>query len=77
VAEIAEVTGAERPRPPRSDLDARLAQMLLYAMELDSRHLRAYGALSDDAAGYLDAQSRRLSDLTKLLIDRTSRHPRA
>ena len=69
VAEIAEVTGAQRPRPHGSELHAKLAQMLVQAMELDSRRLRAYGELSPEAAGYLDEQSRRLSELTTRLID--------
>ena len=72
VTEIADVTGAQRPRPEGNELGAKLAQMLVYALELDSRHLRAYGALPADAAAYLDEQSRRLSDLTTGLIDRTS-----
>jgi hypothetical protein len=76
LAEIAAVTGAERPRPQGNELNAKLAQMLVYAMELDSSHLRAYGALPDEAADYLDEQSRRLSDLTMRLIDSTTRDQR-
>lgn len=76
VAEIAETTGAERPPPRGNEINAKLAQMLVYAMELDSRHIRAYGAVPDDAAVYLDEQSRRLSELTTQLIDRTGRDRR-
>jgi len=68
VLEIAEVTGAKAPRPRRNELEAKLAQMLVYAMELDSRRLRPYGELSAEAADYLDEQSRRLSELTMELI---------
>jgi hypothetical protein len=71
VAEIVEVTGAEKPRPRGNELNAKLAQMLVYALELDSRHLRAYGELSAEAADYLDEQSRRLSELTMRLMDTT------
>lgn len=42
LAEIAEVTGAKGPRPKRNELHAKLAQMLVHAMELDSGRLRAY-----------------------------------
>jgi hypothetical protein len=33
VAEIAEITGAKAPRPKRNELHAKLAQMLVHAME--------------------------------------------
>jgi hypothetical protein len=72
LAEIAEVTGAKGPRPKGNELHAKLAEMLVHAMELDSRRLRAYGELPADAAAYLDEQSRRLSELTMRLIDRTT-----
>jgi hypothetical protein len=72
VAEIGETTGAERLPPRGNEINAKLAQMLVYAMELDSGHIRAYGAVPDDAAVYLDEQSRRLSELTMRLIDSTS-----
>jgi hypothetical protein len=76
VREIAEVTGAKAPRPKGNELQAKLAQMLVHAMELDSRHLRAYGELPAEAADYLDEQSRRLSELTMRLIDSTARAQR-
>lgn len=76
LAEIAEVTGAKAPRPKGNELHAKLAQMLVHAMELDSRRLRAYGELPAEAADYLDEQSRRLSELTMRLIDRTPRAQR-
>lgn len=69
VAEIAEMTGAEKPRQSGNELNAKLAQMLVHAMELDSRRLRAYGELPAEAAEYLDEQSRRLSELTMRLMD--------
>jgi hypothetical protein len=69
LAEIAGATGAELPRPRAGELNAQLAQMLVHALELDSHHLRAYGELPDDAAAYLDEQSRHLSELTMRLID--------
>jgi hypothetical protein len=72
LAEIAEVTGAKAPRPKGNEVHAKLAQMLVHAMELDSRRLRSYGELSAEAADYLDEQSRRLSELTMQLIDRTT-----
>ena len=59
------------PRPKGNELHAKPAQMLVYAMELDSR-LRAYGELPAEAADYLDEQSRRLSELTMRLIDSTT-----
>jgi hypothetical protein len=55
-----------------NELHAKLAQMLVHAMELDSRRLHAYGELPAEAADYLDEQSRRLSELTMRLIDRTT-----
>jgi hypothetical protein len=76
VGEIAKVTGAKGPRPKGSELHAKLAQMLVHAMELDSRRLRAYGELPPEAADYLDDQSRRLSELTMRLIDRTTQAQR-
>ena len=76
LAEIAEVTGAKAPRPKGNQLNAKLAQMLVHAMELDSRRLRAYGELPAEAADYLDEQSRRLSELTMRLIDRTTQAQR-
>jgi hypothetical protein len=72
-AEMAAVTGAEGPRPKGGELNAKLAQMLVHAMELDSRRLRAYGELLPEAADYLDEQSRRLSELTIRLMDRLRR----
>jgi hypothetical protein len=69
LAEMASATGAQKPRPAQSELNATLAQMLVYAMELDPRRLRAYGELPEDAANYLAGQSRRLSDLTTELMD--------
>jgi hypothetical protein len=69
LAEIAEVTGAKAPRPKGNEVHAKLAQMLVHAMELDARRLRAYGELSVEAADYLDEQSRRLTELTMRLID--------
>ena len=72
VAEIAEVTGAKAPRPRGNEVQAKLAQMLVYAMELDSRSLRGYGELSAEVGDYLDEQSRRLSELTMQLIDRST-----
>ncbi len=69
VAEMAAVTGAEKPRSKGGELNAKLAQMLVHAMELDSRRLRAYGELPPEAADYLDEQSRRLSELTMRLMD--------
>jgi hypothetical protein len=50
--------------------------MLVHAMELDSRHLRAYGELSAEAAEYLDQESHRLSELTLQLIDKVTGDPR-
>jgi hypothetical protein len=76
LAEIAELTGANTPRPNGNELNAKLAQMLVHAMELDSGRLRAYGELSAEAADYLDEQSRRLSELTMRLIDRTTQGQR-
>jgi hypothetical protein len=76
VAEIAEVTGAKAPPPKGNELHAKLAQMLVYAMELDSRRLRAYGELPAEAADYLDEQSRRLSELTMRLINSTTQAQR-
>ena len=75
LAEIAGVTGAKAPRPRGNELHAKLAQMLVHAMELDSRRLLGYGELSAEAADYLDEQSRRLSELTMQLIDRTQDRP--
>ena len=72
LAEIAEVTGARPPRPQGNELHAKLAQMLVHAMELDSRRLRAYGELAPEAAEYLDEQSRRLTELTMRLMDKAA-----
>jgi hypothetical protein len=58
-------------------MNAKLAQMLVHAMELDSRRLRAYGEPSAGAADYLDQQSGRLSELTMRLIDSTTQDQRA
>ena len=74
MAEIAEATGAKAPRPKGNEMNAKLVQMLVHAMELDSRRLRAYGELSAEAAGYLDEQSGRLSELTMRLIDRAEQN---
>jgi hypothetical protein len=74
--QIANVTGAKAPPARGSDRHAKLAQLLVYVMELDSRSLRAYGKLSSAAAGYLDDQSRRLTQLTSQLIDETE-YPRS
>jgi hypothetical protein len=69
IVELAETTGSKRLEPPPGELRARLAQRLVYAMELDSRHLRAYGELTEDAQTYLDERSQSLSELATRLIE--------
>jgi hypothetical protein len=76
MAELAAATGAKPPTPRGSELNAKLAQILVHALELDSRHLRAYAELSDDAVAYLDEQSRRLGELTMRLFDEVASDPR-
>ena len=69
LAEVAEATGASKPSPRPGELQAKLAQLLVHAMELDSHHLKAYGELPVEAREYLDEQSQRLSALTLRLTD--------
>lgn len=75
VVEILHSTGATAPRPDLNEVNAKLAEILVDAMELDSRHLRAYGEVSAEASAYLEAQSRRLTELAMQLVDRTQQPP--
>ncbi len=71
-AELARIdleTDAIRPRPAAHRARAALAQLLLLALEIRPRALRAYGELAEEGARYLEQRSARLSDIVERALD--------
>jgi hypothetical protein len=68
VARIRERTGAIAPTPPPGRRRAVAARVVVVAGDLAPRRLAGYGAVSGEAAGYLDEASRRLEALALRLV---------
>jgi hypothetical protein len=64
------------PPAPRHELRTILVDILTVAYELRPTALRAYGALSDQNADYLEKQATRLIELTETLLDQVEQQNR-
>jgi hypothetical protein len=61
------------PEPPRSAIQAALAQLWVRVLEIRSRQLKQYGPVDNQTGTFLDAQSKRLDELVTQLIDEYER----
>lgn len=72
VEQLRDEVDALLPPPPPHLLRAALIEVLTLAYEIRPSALRAYGALSEEGASYLEERSLRLGQLAERLLDETS-----
>lgn len=70
-------TAALAPAPPRSLVEALLAQLLVLAFEIGPRRLEAYGKLDEEAATRLEERSTEMATLVQRLMEESETRRRA